>query len=80
MEEHEAVAAMLCGKVTKGDVWKGANEVQVADNGEPIGRRRKLTQKLFSCSCSGHRRCHPKTAVVREQKGEKRADEQDRDH
>ena len=33
-EEHEAVAAMLGGEVSEGDVREGADEVQVADDGQ----------------------------------------------
>jgi len=42
VEEHEAVAAMLGGEVTEGDVREVADEVKVADDGQPRRRRRKL--------------------------------------
>ena len=42
VEEHEAIAAMPGGEVTEGDMRQGADEVQVADDGEPAARRRQL--------------------------------------
>jgi hypothetical protein len=48
MEEHEAVAAMLGGEVTEGDVREvAADEVKVADDGKPRRRRRKLLLLLL---------------------------------
>ncbi|EMS56959.1 hypothetical protein TRIUR3_03941 [Triticum urartu] len=72
-EEHETVAAMLCSEVSEGDVREGANEVQVADDGEPLAGRRQPAQQLFS----GSRRRRREAAHDQEDK--KRADEQDKD-
>ena len=78
-EEHEAVAAVPDGEVAEGDVWEGADEVEVADDGEPAGRRRQLAQQLFSAdgssSCSGRRR--PWSAHDLDQEGEKKTYDDD---
>ena len=82
-EEHEAVAAVPDGEVAEGAVREGAEEVEVADDGAPVGRRRQLTQQLFSAdgssSCGGCRR--PWAAHDLDQEGEKKRtyddDEQD---
>ena len=79
VEEHEAVAAMLGGEVTEGDVREAADEVQVADDGEPAGRRRQLTQQLFSGSCGG-RRQRGSNAAAHKEEDKERTHEQDRDH
>ena len=80
MEEHEAVAAMLGGEVTEGDVREAADEVQqVADDGEPAGRRRQPAQLLFSGSCGGRRR-RGYEAAAHQEEDEERTHEQDRDH
>jgi hypothetical protein len=42
-EEHQAVAAMLGGEVTEGDVREVADEVKVADDGQPWRRRQVLS-------------------------------------
>ena len=44
-EEHQAVAAVPGGEVAEGDVREGADEVEVADDGEPR-RRRDPAQRL----------------------------------
>ena len=72
VEEHEAVAAMPGGEVTERDVREGADEVQVADDGEPPGRRRQLAQQLFS-GC--RQRCSKPAAHEKSTD-----DEQDRNH
>ena len=41
-EEHEAAGGVLGGEVTEGDVREGADEVQVADDGERRRARREL--------------------------------------
>jgi hypothetical protein len=51
-DEHEPVPAVLGGEVTEGDVREGADEVQVADDGELARRRWQFAQELLSaCSC-----------------------------
>ena len=82
-EEHEAVAAVPDSEVAEGAVREGVDEVEVADDGEPAGRRRQLAQQLFSAdgssSCGGRRR--PWAAHDLDQEGEKKRtyddDEQD---
>jgi hypothetical protein len=79
-EEHDAVAAVLGGEVAEGDVREGADEVEVADDGELAGRGWQLAQQqLFSgSSCGGGGSGRRPAAAInpKDEEGEKRTDDE----
>nr|BAJ92068.1 predicted protein [Hordeum vulgare subsp. vulgare] len=68
---------MLGGEVAEGDVREGADEVQVADDGEPAAGGRQPAQQLFSGSRGGRGRRRRREAA-HGQEDKKRAEEQDK--
>ena len=70
---------MVLGQAAEGDVREGADEVQVADDGEPAGRRRQLAELIFPGSRGGRGRRRRSEAACDEEY-EKWTEEQERDY